>query len=211
MNKSILILFIVTGFALAGCKQMRPAVEFIPKRSGDFVLTSSVVTNGGPLPVLFTGDGAGISPPLSWHGEPAGTESFVLIMHHVDPQGVTKWYWTLYNIPADVHDLPQNAQGGGIFGNNSVNHQRVYAPPHSKGPGVKNYTLTLYALSCPLKISTPPSEVSRAVLFDCMKNCVLDSAELKVTYDRTELIQRANGHNPSAVENRDAGTNSNHP
>ena len=56
--------------------------------------------------------------------------------------------------------------GIGTLGNNSVNHKTGYAPPHSKGPGPKTYILTVYALSAPVQISVPPSEVNRKVLLD---------------------------------------------
>ena len=61
-------------------------------------------------------------------------------MHHIAPD-MTKWYWVLYNIPADVSKLPKNVKGIGTLGNNSVNDELAYAPPHSKGPGAKKYTL----------------------------------------------------------------------
>jgi len=167
--------------------------SYIPKCSGRFVLHSSAVTNGGALPVEFTGDGNSSTLPLEWTGAPPETKSYAIIMHHIDPQGLVKWYWTLYNIPPDVHSLPKNAQGIGTLGNNSVNHKTGYAPPHSKGPGPKTYILTVYALSAPVQISMPPSQVNRNVLLNAMKDFVLDSAELKFTYDRTAFIERTGG------------------
>ena len=122
-------------------------------QNGSFVLRSSEVTDGGTLPVEFTGDGASATLPLEWSGAPAGTKSYALIMHHIDPQGVVKWYWTLYDIPADVLSLPKNVKGVGTLGNNSVNRRREYAPPHSKGPGPKTYIYTVYALSAPPQIT----------------------------------------------------------
>jgi phosphatidylethanolamine-binding protein (PEBP) family uncharacterized protein len=107
-------------------------------------------------------------------------------MHHLDPQGVTKWYWTLYNIPANVGALPKNVRGVGTLGSNSVNRQIGYAPPHSKGPGPKTYVLTIYALSDTLAVNQPPAEVSREVLLTAMKGKVLASAELQVVYTRGE-------------------------
>ena len=68
-----------------------------------FTLRSPAFTNGGSLPVEYTGDGASITPPLEWSSPPAGTKAYAVIMHHIDPQGITKWYWTLYNIPAECH------------------------------------------------------------------------------------------------------------
>ena len=161
-----------------------PAPDILSKTNGTLRLLSPVVANGGPLPVDFTGDGSSATLPLSWTGAPTGTRSYVLIMHHVDPAGVIKWYWTLYNIPAAVHELPRNTTGIGTLGNNSVNDRIGYAPPHSKGPGPKTYILTLYALSAPLDITVNPARVNRAVLLAVMKDLVLEQAELRVIYDR---------------------------
>ena len=157
---------------------------YVPKRTGNFALRSPAVANGGVLPGKFTGDGASLSPPLEWSGAPEGTKAFAVIMHHFDPEGKTKWYWTLYNIPADVGSLPEDVHGVGILGNNSVNRRAGYAPPHSKGPGEKTYILTAYALAAPLRIPAPAAEVSRDVLLAAMKDVMLDSAELKVVYTR---------------------------
>ncbi len=160
--------------------------EFKPKRTGNFSLRSSAVGADGVLPVEFTGDGASISPPLEWSGVPEGTKNFAVIMHHVAPDGEMKWYWTLYNLPASLASVPKDARDLGTLGNNSVTRRAGYAPPHSKGPGAKTYVLTAYALAAPVAITTPPAEVNCAVLLAAMKDLILDSAELKVTYTRPE-------------------------
>jgi phosphatidylethanolamine-binding protein (PEBP) family uncharacterized protein len=151
-----------------------------------FALHSPAVADGGTLPTEFTGDGASATLPLEWSDGPKGTQSYALIMHHLDPEGKTKWYWTLYNIPAGVRSLPRNSEGIGTLGNNGVNRRVGYAPPHSKGPGAKNYVLTLYALSAPVQISKPPSEVNREVLLAAMKDITLASTDLNVVYTRPE-------------------------
>ncbi len=150
-----------------------------------FVLRSSEVTEGGTLPKDYTGDGSAATLPLEWTGAPSGTRSFALIMHHVAPD-MTKWYWVLYNIPADVSSLAKNVKGIGTLGNNSVNGELAYAPPHSKGPGEKKYTYTLYALSAAPKITVPAEEVSRDVVLAAMRDSILASAELNVIYSRGE-------------------------
>ncbi len=166
----------------AGPAATRPSAPALSS-SSPFVLRSPAVTADGTLPKDYTGDGSGATLPLEWSGVPAGTRSLALIMHHVAPDA-TKWYWVLYNIPPDVTNLPQNVQGIGTLGTNSVNPVLGYAPPHSKGPGEKKYTLTLYALSAPPRISVPPSQVSRQVLLSAMDGLVLGTAELHVTYTR---------------------------
>jgi len=152
--------------------------------SPQLVLRSPEVADGGILPVEFTGDGGGATLPLEWDGVPAGTASCAVIMHHVDPEGKTKWYWVLYNIPAEIRSLPKNVKGVGVLGNNSVNGRTEYAPPHSKGPGEKTYIYTVYALSAPPQLSVEPAQVSRDVLLEVVKDSILGSAELKVVYSR---------------------------
>ena len=160
-----------------------PAITLTKPVRG-FVLTSPEVVDGGALPVDYTGDGTSATLPLQWSGAPAGTKSYALIMHHLDPEGKTKWYWTLYNLPASAQGLPKNVQGVGVLGNNSINDRVGYAPPHSKGPGAKTYVLTLYALSAPPQLTTPPAQVNREVLLAAMKDRLLGTAELHVVYTR---------------------------
>lgn len=170
-----------------------PAPQPVPTQSGPLILRSPVVANGGDLPVEYTGDGNGISPPLSWSGAPEGTKAYALIMHHLAPDGMTKWYWTLYNIPPETRELSKNAKGIGSEGNNSINRSVGYAPPHSKGPGPKTYILTLYALSEPLRIERPASEINREVLLEAMKGKVLSSSELRVVATRISAESSGRG------------------
>ena len=105
-------------------------------------------------------------------------------MHHLDPAGKAKWYWVLYNLPASTRSLPRNVKDIGTLGNNSVNGRTEYAPPHSKGPGAKTYVYTVYALSAPVKLDVPPTQVSREVLLAAVKDSLLATAELRVVYSR---------------------------
>lgn len=156
-----------------------------PKHSGKFVLTSSAVKDGGALPLEFNGDGAGVSPPLEWTGAPAGTKSFALVMDHPAPGNVMKCYWTMWDIPGMTTALPKNATGIGKLGA-GFRGQISYEPPHSQGPGLKTYTIHLYALSTTPTLAQSPREVTREVLLNAIKDSILDSADLKVTYTRPE-------------------------
>jgi phosphatidylethanolamine-binding protein (PEBP) family uncharacterized protein len=148
-----------------------------------FVLRSPEVTNGGNLPVDYTGDGTGSTLPLEWSGAPAGTKSYALLMHHLDPEGVTKSYWILYNIPSNLTSLPKNVKGVGSLGA-SFKGAVGYEPPHSKGPGAKTYVLTLYALSAAAEVTGPPAQVTYAKMLEAMKGKVLASTDLSVVYTR---------------------------
>ncbi len=160
-----------------------PPSVITAKCSGNLVLTSTVVKDGGALPNEFNGDGAGVSPPLEWHGAPAGTKSFALVMDHLAPGNVMKCYWTMWDIPATTAALPKNASGIGTLGA-GFRGQIGYEPPHSQGPGLKTYTIHLYALSAAPTLTQSPREVTREVLLNAIKDSILDSAELKVTYTR---------------------------
>jgi len=134
------------------------------------------------LPVEFTGDGAGISPPLEWRGAPAGTRSFAVVMDHLAPGNEMKCYWTLWDVPASVTSLPKNARDIGQLGR-GFKGQPGYEPPHSQGPGLKSYTIHLYALSAPPQFPAARG-VTRDTLLTAIKDLVLDSADLNVTYTR---------------------------
>jgi phosphatidylethanolamine-binding protein (PEBP) family uncharacterized protein len=147
-----------------------------------FTLTSPDLIEGNRLPVEYTCDGASSTLALAWSGAPAGTQGYAVIMHHVAPDNAIHWYGVLYNIPADVTSLAKNMTGIGTLVTNSVNDRSEYTPPCSKGPGDKEYTYTVYALSAQPQITTSP--VNRVSLLDAIKDITLASAELRVVYAR---------------------------
>jgi phosphatidylethanolamine-binding protein (PEBP) family uncharacterized protein len=163
-----------------------PPLIFTPKHTGNFVVTSPVLPAGGALPVEFTGDGAGISPPLVWKGAPPATKSYAIVMDHLDPENVMKCYWTMWDIPPATTSLAKNAHGPGKLGR-SFRDQSGYEAPHSQGPGLKTYTIHVYALSESPRITRPPGDVTREVLLNSIRDTILDSAELKVTYTRPNV------------------------
>lgn len=151
-------------------------------------LRSPAVIDGGQLPKEFTGDGESATLPLEWKGLPEATRSLAIVMHHIDREGKTKWYWLLYNLPATIRGIPKNVKGIGALGNNSINGRTEYAPPHSKGPGPKTYVYTLYALSAPVKVDVKPAKVSRDILLAAMRDRILGTAELRAVYSRPASV-----------------------
>jgi len=149
----------------------------------DFILRSPDVSNGSELPVEYTGDGAGSTLPLEWSGPPAQTKSLALVMHHLDPEGKTKWYWILYNIPPTTRALAKNNKEVGTLGSN-FRGQIGYEPPHSKGPGAKTYTLTLFALSSPVDTNASGTKMDFETIMAAMKGKILAATDLTVVYTR---------------------------
>jgi Raf kinase inhibitor-like YbhB/YbcL family protein len=84
-------------------------------KSSKFTLVSPDIAQGQTLALdqVYSGfgcTGKNISPALFWSGAPAGTQSFVVMVHDPDaPTGSGFWHWVVYNIPADATSLPAEA------------------------------------------------------------------------------------------------------
>lgn len=155
-----------------------------PAATGTFVLSSNAGPDGGTLPDEYSCDGAGASPALSWSGAPAGTEEFALMMTTIPVDGSTRWNWVLYHIPASATGIARNDSAAGITGTGSHGTVMQYDPPCSQGPGAKQYTLTLYALSASPDLPADPAEVTGPVLTSAIAAKTLDRAVLNLYHER---------------------------
>src|SRR5579871_4641138 len=99
-------LLMVAGCALAGASLAAGQAA-----GGGMALqiTSSAFTEGGMIPKQFTCEGPDASPQLSWSGAPAGTQSLALIVDDPDAPVGTWVHWVLYNLPASLSELAENA------------------------------------------------------------------------------------------------------
>lgn len=149
--------------------------------SSTFKLSSPAFKANGAFPKEYTGDGDGVSPPLEWKGAPEGTKFYAITLWHIPGAGDEKSYWLVYNIPASVNSLPKNAMNIGKDGYNDKN-RTGYDPMKSKGPGVKQYNITIYALSSEPKFKR--EKVTRAELLDAIKGITLAKSTLTYNYER---------------------------
>ena len=149
-------------------------------------LTSSAFQPEGNIPRQFTCEGNDVSPDLTWKNVPSGAKSFALIVHDPDaprPGGFT--HWVVYNIPANVTQIPQGASkgdtlsGGGVQGKND-NGQNGYMGPCPPS-GTHRYYFYLYALDTQLKLKAGATkdEVEKAI-----KGHILEKAELMGRYKK---------------------------
>lgn len=144
-------------------------------------VTSSAFLADSEIPIEFTGDGLGESPPIAWTEGPEGTKSYAINVWHVPGPGDVKSYWLVYDIPADVTSLPQGVSDIGTEGYNDKD-RTAYDPMRSKGPGTKEYHITVYALSKKLDLSS--SEVTRDVFLQSIANTTLAEGTLSYRYTR---------------------------
>ncbi|MFM7809363.1 MAG: YHYH protein, partial [Planctomycetota bacterium] len=137
----------------------------------------------GLLDAKYTCDGGSLSPPFEWSDLPKGTKSLALVMHHIAPGNDTHVYIVNWGIPASTKSIAAG-QRLGAWGTNTVNGRPEYAPPCSKGPGIKVYVATLYALSAEPKLASG-GKVTRADLLAAIKDTTLGSAAIDLKYART--------------------------
>ncbi len=172
--------------SLAACGTQR-AIDESPTTaavaaSTTFTVTSPVLTDGSELPALYTCDGDSVSPPIAWTGAPAGTASYAVLMDHQPGPGDFKWYWVMYDIDPSITSIAE-ASTVGTVGTNE--HDFLgYEPPCSQGPGAKEYTFHVYALSAAPTFTVAASAVDRAALLEAIEPLIIDSASLSVTYAR---------------------------
>ena len=157
-----------------------PAVEIDPNLP-KLVVTSTAIDANGFIGQEYTCDGANASPQVAWTGAPAGTKCYAVNVWHTPGPGDTKSYWVVYNIPANVAALAKNSQGVGTAGLNDK-RRAAYDPMCSKGPGVKTYHITVYALSKEPKLA--PDQANRANLLAAIKDITLAAGTLDFKYER---------------------------
>jgi Raf kinase inhibitor-like YbhB/YbcL family protein len=116
-----------------------------------FELISTAFEQGEPVPAKYSCKGEDISPSLAWGDPPDGTQSLALIMDDPDAPGGTWVHWIVFNIPADVRELPEAMPAGMKFGDVAVTFGRnSWGRSDYGGPcppsGTHRYFFKLYAL-----------------------------------------------------------------
>lgn len=153
-------------------------------------ITSSAFNPGGLIPVDFTCEGGDVSPPLSWSGTPAGTQSLALIVDDPDapdpaaPQRI--WvHWVLYNIPPTATGFREAIESdalptGTLEGTNDWKRTGYGGP--CPPIGRHRYFFKLYALDTALPDLSHPTKTE---LEKAMEGHVLTHAEMIGLYRKS--------------------------
>src|SRR5579872_2527005 len=161
-------------------------------------LTSSAFTDMGEYPEKYSCAPTGAmtqpanmtSPPLSWVNAPAGTKSFVLLLHDPDAHARKSvddiTHWIIFNIPGDATSLPEGVKAGapasvGVQGNNIAGSPAFFGPCAPPGPP-HHYTFELYALDSTLDLK---AGASRDDIMKAMDGHVLTGTVLIGMFHRT--------------------------
>ncbi len=162
---------------------------------GDTVidLSSPAFASGARLPVRFTADGEGVSPPLVWGPLPAGVARLALLVEDADapaPQPLV--HAVVWDLPPDCHRLAEGAivrdgaggATGGDVGRNSFFGEGWLPPDPPPGHGVHRYAFQLFALG--EGAGDPGETPGRTAILKAMAGHVLASGLLIGTYERGE-------------------------
>jgi Raf kinase inhibitor-like YbhB/YbcL family protein len=149
-------------------------------------IISDVFEYGALIPETHTCDDINISPPLSWSTLPEHTISFTIICEDPDAPRGTFTHWIIFNIPANVHELPkavkkeERLENNAIQGINDFGYIGYGGPCPPEGPEHRFY-FRIYALDSTLNLNPG---VRRQDLMDAMWGRVLDEGELMGKYGR---------------------------
>lgn len=150
-------------------------------------LHSDAFKHTANIPAQYTCEGQDVSPALSWHDEPEATQTYALIAEDPDaPTGV--WtHWVVYNIPADIHELPhgvphiETVAEGILQGRNDFGRIGYGGPCPPKGDRPHRYYFRLFALDGALALE--PGAGKKDVE-DAMQGKILAQANLEGLYSR---------------------------
>lgn len=172
---------------------------------GDTVidLSSPAFAYGARLPVRFTADGEGLSPPLIWGEPPEGTASLALIVEDPDAPALQPLvHAVVWNLSPDVRRMPEGAiapdAGNGEIGRNSFFGDGWLPPDPPTGHGTHDYVFQLFALSETADIGKHPG---RTDFVRALAGHVLGAGMLVGTYSRGEQAvaggKRVTGMSPA--------------
>jgi Raf kinase inhibitor-like YbhB/YbcL family protein len=150
------------------------------------VVMSPAFVKGGFIPVPYTEDGGGLSPPIRWGAGPEGTRSFVVWMEDPDaPTPAPFVHWLVAGLGPERDGLPEGIPAHGadvaVQGRNSFLRVGYIgcAPPRGDIP--HRYHLQVLALDRELELEPG---FGRQELFRAVRGHVLGFGETVGLYSR---------------------------
>jgi len=145
--------------ALGGCaKNSNPAVATAPPGSSatpsraSIVVTSPAFAANGDIPVKYTCQGAGVSPPLQWRNVPPEAKELALVLFDPDAPNGGFLHWVVFKIPATATSLSEGSLPAGARQARNGTGKASYQGPCPPAGKVHHYQFTLSALSAAIDL-----------------------------------------------------------
>lgn len=178
---------LIVAFALlCSCQgKKQPQPETTGEKKMELIVTSTAFEEGSMIPSKYTCDGENVSPPLAWTSVPEGTKSLALISDDPDAPMGTWVHWVLFNIPANVDELPENLPPQERLDNGAKHGMTDFRRIGYGGPcppsGTHRYYFKLYALDIMLDLETG---ITKDQLLKAMEGHILSQGQLMGKYKR---------------------------
>ena len=177
--RAALLTLLACGVTAAGCGDDQPAVSGIEVPS-TVTLTSTAFGDGGEIPVRFTCDGAGASPPLVWKDGDRAAGAWAIVVDDPDAPGGTFVHWVLLDLPPATHSVRAGAAPAGAPQAENTEGHAGYTPPCPPS-GRHHYRFTVYGLRAPTGLADGVS-LERAL--DAIGSAAVERGRLVGTYER---------------------------
>jgi Raf kinase inhibitor-like YbhB/YbcL family protein len=181
----VILALAVTGgaaAALAGSPDQLAVASAQLKGKGALQVSSPVLKSGAAIPDAYSSYAANTSPPLSWHGAPAGTKTFAVILQDPDAPMATPFvHWVMWNVPGADRGLPEGKAPDGALEGKMGAGRMGYFGPHPPAGAPHHYHYQVFALDQPLDLAAGSDEKA---LETVMAGHVLASGELVATYQK---------------------------
>jgi Raf kinase inhibitor-like YbhB/YbcL family protein len=182
------------GRALRGARPGLPELvindDALAEVPHTITLTSPAFADGGALPVRFTADGDGVSPPLAWQSIPEGAAEVVLLIEDADsPTPNPLVHAIVWKLAPGDGSLEEGAMPAAMellttpaMGVNSYLRVGYLPPDPPPGHGPHRYAFQVFALSSSLNIDTDAP--GRTELVDRLRVHAIAKGMLIAIYER---------------------------
>jgi len=160
VKRIALVLLVVS---LAGCaSKSNPTVatpppgsaapSTVPRTGRSIVLTSSAFAADATIPVKYTCQGAGTSPPLAWSNVPPGAKELALVVFDPDAGSGGFLHWVVFKIPPTATSFAEGSIPAGARQARNGTGKASYQGPCPPAGKVHHYQFTLSALRSPIDL-----------------------------------------------------------
>jgi Raf kinase inhibitor-like YbhB/YbcL family protein len=158
--------------------------------AGSLLVHSRAFAYGAPLPLRYTADGDGLSPPIQWLAVPDAARSVAVVIEDADsPTPRPLVHGIVWNLPGEDGVLGEgvlNAMattGSPDLGRNSYLQHGYLPPDPPPGHGPHHYAFQVFALDCAPERGEAPG---RGKLLDLLRGHTIASGLLVGTYQRNQ-------------------------